>query len=310
MIDHHFIKIYEEDYAWLPVFFEELGFSRKNNYMYKDLLLTDTFVHEAKKLAMTLTLEFSPRRRTWDVIGLWLMSIENTSVNKHWSVWRSELNEEQLKESIQLAVDAFSMIHASYADYDDNEPLYLGNYGDTIPLLRGEEYYIAENERWIHSKDLGQLYIDAFKSGFIRLYDIRPVKIAAGQWDGYDKEGHRTGGIVWEEHYGGFLSDVPPFKIIESDELWYAKQELKERVKENDPEIFPKEDVELCVGNELEPYPNHLSCPFCGKSSEQLRWIHFCSPPRTWRDMCGREGALSICVDCGWQIEFICEVLN
>ena len=95
-----------------------------------------------------------------------------------------------------------------------------------------------------------------------------------------------------------------------SDDLWGAKQELKERIAENHPEIFPKEDVELCIDNEIEPYPHHLSCPFCGKPSEQLHWIHFCSPPQTWRDMCGREGALSICTNCGWQIEFICEIMN
>ena len=308
-----FMGIYEEQYAWLSRYFEELGFTRKRAFAYKDLHITDTFLHKEKGLSLTLTVEFSPRRRTWDVIGVWLMLTGNPSVDKRWSIWRSDLVEEKLKEEIVLAVDAFSKINASYADYDDNEPLYLvSDY--TKPLLRSEEYYMSENERWIHAKSLGQLYIDAFSSGNISLYDIRPLKIEGGYWDGFDKDGHLTGGVLWKEEFCGFVSEHPPLDVLltqgGSDDLWGAKQELKERIAENDSEIFPKEDVELCIDNEIEPYPHHLSCPFCGKPSEQLHWIHFCSPPQTWRDMCGREGALSICTNCGWQIEFICEIMN
>lgn len=308
----HFIKIYEEDYAWLPRYFEELGFSRKKDYYYKDLHLTDTFIHEISQLTITLTLEFSPRRRSWDVIGIWLMSTENTSVDKRWSVWLSEMDKEQFKNDIRLAVNAFATIDAFFADYDDNEPLYL--FSNTKPILRGEDYFVSNDEKWLHATSLGQLFIDAFALGCTKINDVRPVKKDVGLWDGFDKDGNRTGGIVWEDGYGGIVTyeteALLDQKRRENGLLKIAFKELEERMEENEPEIFPQNDVSLCLGNIIEPYQHHLSCPFCGKSSEELHWIHFCSPPQTWRDMCGREGALSICTNCGWQIEFICEIMN
>ena len=208
-----FRYIYKEQYTWLSNYFEELGFTREKEYVYKDLQITDTFLHKEKGLSLALTVEFSPRRRTWDVIGVWLMLTDNPSVDKRWSVWRSELVEEKLKKEIVLAVDAFSTIYASYADYDDHEPLYL--YSDAAkPLLRDEEYYISENERWIHAKSLGQLYIDAFSSGNISLYDIRPLRIAGGLWEGYDKDGHPTGGILLKEEFCGLVSEHPPLDVL------------------------------------------------------------------------------------------------
>lgn len=199
-----FMEIYEEQYAWLPHYFEELGFTRKRVCAYKDLHITDIFLHKERGLSLTLTVEFSPRRRTWDVIGMWLTLTDNPSVDKRWSVWRSELVEEKLKEELRFAVDAFSEIEATFADYDDNEPLYW--HMCSKPILRGEEYYISENDKWIHAKTLGELYIKAYQFGR-RLSDIRPIEINAGLGDGFDEDGKRTGCIVWKKEYGGFVLD-------------------------------------------------------------------------------------------------------
>lgn len=299
-----FMGIYEEQYAWLSRYFEELGFTRKRAYAYKDLHITDTFLHKEKGLSLTLTVEFSPRRRTWDVIGVWLMLTENPSVDKRWSVWRSELVEENLKEEISFAVDAFSQIEATYADYDNNEPLYWYDRFSK-PLLRGEEYYISEHDKWFHAKTLGELYIEAFQKGGRSLSDIRPIKINAGLWDGWDKDGKPTGGILWEKEFGGFVHYE-----WNSLSLLYARKKLEERVKTENPEIFPKEDVAICLERKIHPYHHRLSCPICGKPSEELLWIDFCSPASTWKNLCGRSGPLSICPECRWQVEFICEVMN
>ena len=58
----------------------------------------------------------------------------------------------------------------------ENESLYWDWYSK--PLLRGEEYYISENDKWIHAKTLGELHIKAYQLGR-RLSDIRPIKINA-----------------------------------------------------------------------------------------------------------------------------------
>ena len=71
---------------------------------------------------------------------------------------------------------------------------------------------------------------------------------------------------------------------------------------------FPWDDVERCMDNEVEtPIDGLTHCPNCGK---ELRWIHFCSPSRTWKQECGREGSLAICEDCHKQVYFRCEVMN
>ena len=75
-------------------------------------------------------------------------------------------------------------------------------------------------------------------------------------------------------------------------------------------EIFPWENVKACMDKKIPARANHLSCPFCGRTSEKLEWIEFNSPTWTWRQLCGRRGPLSICPDCHCQVEFICEVMN
>ena len=74
--------------------------------------------------------------------------------------------------------------------------------------------------------------------------------------------------------------------------------------------IFPWDDVNTCMEKKIPARHNHLSCPFCGKASENLVWIDFRSPSWTWRKLCGRGGPLSICPECHCQVEFICEVMN
>ena len=79
--------------------------------------------------------------------------------------------------------------------------------------------------------------------------------------------------------------------------------------KEN-PEIVPRKWVEPCIGKVLAPIPNRLSCPICGKKSENLLWIDYISPGWTWEQLAGNAGALSICKDCHCQVEYICVMMN
>ena len=97
----------------------------------------------------------------------------------------------------------------------------------------------------------------------------------------------------------------------------YDEREIREA-------YFPLKDVETCMndcGSEFikllsEDYlkdkgkANRRPCPLCGKPSEELKWITFNSPQRTWQNLCGRGGPMSICQDCGCIVEFICVVLN
>jgi hypothetical protein len=76
------------------------------------------------------------------------------------------------------------------------------------------------------------------------------------------------------------------------------------------PEIYPWEWVKPCMNDVLDSIPNSLSCPICGKRSEDLLWIDYMSPKWTWQQLSGRGGALSICQDCHCQVEFICVILN
>lgn len=56
-------------------------------------------------------------------------------------------------------------------------------------------------------------------------------------------------------------------------------------------------------------------CPKCleaGKvrPSENLTWVFFRSPSWTWRNLCGREGFLSICTDHKRQVDFVITGMN
>lgn len=104
-------------------------------------------------------------------------------------------------------------------------------------------------------------------------------------------------------------------KALDEKGIEYNKYEIR------DP-YFPLKDVEACMddcGSEFikhlserhfENKENHRPCPLCGKPSEELKWITFISSQRTWQNLCGRGGPMSICPDCGCIVEFICVVLN
>lgn len=302
-----YTNIYEKEYGWLPRYFEELGFTRDIAYRVEKVKIADDFINKEENLIISLSTELLPQDRSLDVVGIRLNQITNPSVEKCWCFRQSDLDEETLKEELKLAVDAFSKVEASYADCDDNEPLYWD--GSSKPLLRGEEYYISEGEKWIHARTLGELYIKALQLG-CRLYDIRPIKVDTGNGDRKENGGD----IDWETGYGGFVNDnySETFreKLLAKDPLYFARKVLMERVKKGQSEIFSKEDVKSCLGHKIEPIPNRLSCPICGKPSEELCWIQFSSPPQTWRELCGRAGPMSICEECGWQVEFFCEMMN
>ncbi len=213
--------VYEDEYAWLPQFLEQIGFNRVGNCRCLNHSVIDYFGHASKGLSVILAIEFSSRRRTWDVINLRLSSNLKPYVEKRWNVWRSSLNEQQLEDEVQQAIDAFVKVEVTFAGEDDNEPIYLvrgfsrpqrDEQGRMLPrkpvekpTLRGEAYRVSDDERWIHAKSLGQLYVDAHSLGATSLSDIRQVKVEAGLWDGVDKNGRRTGGIMWKDEYGGVV---------------------------------------------------------------------------------------------------------
>lgn len=73
---------------------------------------------------------------------------------------------------------------------------------------------------------------------------------------------------------------------------------------------FSWEEIQACLDNRIPSKPGHLPCQMCGKPSEKLDWIDFSTPLRTWENLMGRMGAMSICPDCHRQVEFICVLLN
>lgn len=90
----------------------------------------------------------------------------------------------------------------------------------------------------------------------------------------------------------------------------HSKIEIK--INQNYPTEFHWNDV-LPWMSEVLPGKNFVHqkpCPECGRVSEQLRWIKFTSPKWTWQNMCGRSGPLSICEECGIQVQFLCEFMN
>lgn len=75
---------------------------------------------------------------------------------------------------------------------------------------------------------------------------------------------------------------------------------------------FSREDIESCYEKKLDSskFKNHRSCPKCGNVAEKLIWIEYTSPGWTWKQLCGRQGPLSICPECRITVEFILETMN
>ena len=80
----------------------------------------------------------------------------------------------------------------------------------------------------------------------------------------------------------------------------------KKMVLEN-KEIFSWEDVQACLSNKTKPLLDEMFCPLCGKKA---KWIRFRSPDWTWRQLCGREGPMALCLDCHLQLYFDCDVMS
>lgn len=72
---------------------------------------------------------------------------------------------------------------------------------------------------------------------------------------------------------------------------------------------FPWDDVMACINNTIEPTDPILlkKCPKCKKPASELWKILFVSPPWTWEELCGRQGPMSLCPNCGIQVAYLWE---
>ena len=51
-------------------------------------------------------------------------------------------------------------------------------------------------------------------------------------------------------------------------------------------------------------------CPSCGLNPEELVWIEYRSPNWTWRNLCGRQGYISLCPHCKKAVSSILTLMN
>ena len=283
--------VYERDYQWLISYLDELGFVRSEELNSEDHRLIDHYSYFNKELSLMVTLDRSSQECGGEALRIQLRKERDDahSVSKDWNIRTTELDAEKLKSEIKVAFDAFFYVDASFADYDDdNEPICLSS--DSKPFLRGEEYYVGDNETWIYADTLGDLFIKTFRMGNCFLYDVRPVA-------------YLTEETLRQKGFGGFSST--PLSCA------YEEWRQKERVVNNESEFYPWEDVNACLESIVEvPEKGHLSCPVCGRSSDELKWIYFDSPSWTWKQLMGVAGYMSICEKCHWQVEFICVAMN
>ena len=91
--------------------------------------------------------------------------------------------------------------------------------------------------------------------------------------------------------------------LIDEDDGEHIPSNDGEHIPSNDGKHFPWDDVRQCYDRKIEPM-NGSSCPSCNLPGNQLLWIDFVSPPWTWKNLCGREGYLSICERCHVQVDF------
>ncbi|MBK6546966.1 MAG: hypothetical protein IPG12_17090 [Saprospiraceae bacterium] len=74
-----------------------------------------------------------------------------------------------------------------------------------------------------------------------------------------------------------------------------------------EPDV-PWEDVMACSMNNMLHvgyFKNQKSSRKCVIKSEDLIWIEFRSNDWSWENFCGQGGDLSMCPNCGIQVEFI-----
>ena len=187
-------NIFEQEYKWIDVFIQELGFS---NISYVNNGLNQVFIHQNKNQRLLLSIQLSPRRRAWDVISIQLISNKSDTIDlaKKWSIWRSSLHNEELKKEIRNVSEAFFSVDVGYGD---KEPLLLYN------RLKLEDIYIVPPHAiLVCSPKIEDLIIKAFNLRCLRLSNRRQLKRENGLWDGIDKNGCPTGGIMWEYEFVG-----------------------------------------------------------------------------------------------------------
>jgi len=192
--------ILEQDFKWIIDFVQELGFS---NILSINNSLNQEFTHQDKAQKILLDIEISPRKREWDVICIQLISNKRDEISliKKWCVWRSSFHDEDLKKEIRNVSDAFFSVNVSFGD---KEPLFFNE------SLKLEDIYIVPPlASIIYSKKIEDLVIKAFNLGCLGLSNIRPLKIANGLWESFDKDGHAIGGIVWDDQFVGCAQTMP-----------------------------------------------------------------------------------------------------
>ena len=186
------VAIFEQEYKWIVAFVQELGFS---NISYIINGLNQVFIHKEKAQKILLSIELSPRKRDWDVIIIQLISNKEDTKGliRKWSIWRSSLQNEDLKKEIRNVSEAFSSVDITYGD---KEPLLLYDSSKIEDI-----YNVPSSAILIYSKNISELVIKAYNLGCLKLSNIRPIKRENGFWEDLDE--HPTGGIMWKDEFVG-----------------------------------------------------------------------------------------------------------
>ena len=186
------VAIFEQEYKWIVAFVQELGFS---NISYINNGLNQVFIHKEKAQKILLSIELSPRKRDWDVIIIQLISNKEDTKGliRKWSIWRSSLQNEDLKKEIRNVSEAFSSVDITYGD---KEPLLLYDSSKIEDI-----YNVPSSAFLIYSKNISELVIKAYNLGCLKLSNIRPIKRENGFWEDLDE--HPTGGIMWKDEFVG-----------------------------------------------------------------------------------------------------------
>lgn len=124
--------------------------------------------------------------------------------------------------------------------------------------------------------------------GAVRVYsgwnpdpeDLRPIRFECSVPDRPD-------------HYGGHPPQYFPWPDVESaredESLQRQHDEARGRARHED---------------------QATNCPVCGRDPDDLEWFYFESPSRTWRNLAGRAGWMTVCDECGVQVNFFLEVMS
>jgi len=184
------VAIFEQEYKWIVAFVQELGFS---NISYINNGLNQVFIHKEKAQKILLSIELSPRKRDWDVIIIQLISNKEDTKGliRKWSIWRSSLQNEDLKKEIRNVSEAFSSVDITYGD---KEPLLLYDSSKIEDI-----YNVPPHASLIYSKNIEDLVIKAFNHGCLKLSNIRRLKRECGFWENLGES--PKGGIVWDDEY-------------------------------------------------------------------------------------------------------------